>query len=148
LGYFRQVSLIRSISLLFCALVIVFCNYGFHISQHWCGETLVNTSFFGEAEGCDHYKKKTVSCPFHAAKEQPKKCCEQQQVELESLDISAEIPMSFELTIPQLELKSFGRLQMGETERSSFVKTVKFFNHSPPLIGVRDRLSLLQVLLI
>lgn len=64
---------LQKIGVLFLAVLVLFSTFSFAISSHYCGEHLVDTSFFGEASDCRGMK------PSETKKEQTsvtkKSCC-------------------------------------------------------------------------
>lgn len=63
----------QKIGVSFLAVLVLFSTFSFTISSHYCGEHLVDTSFFGEARDCRGMK------PSEIAKKQTiitkKSCC-------------------------------------------------------------------------
>ena len=50
------------------SLVVILSSMSFTIDKHYCGEVLVDVSYFGKADGCCEMSKKP-------AEEKRKKCC-------------------------------------------------------------------------
>ena len=53
----------------------------FTIDKHYCGETLVDVSYFGKAKGCG-MESKTMN--LDAPKKKKKKCCKDETIVIES----------------------------------------------------------------
>lgn len=55
------------------ALLVLFYTFSFSISEHYCGDNLVDCSLFSEAESCYMEMDKTLS--FEGSRVQKNKCC-------------------------------------------------------------------------
>ncbi len=124
---------------------------GIRISQHWCGDVLVNTSIWGNAKPCEHFQSNTIPCPFHpnmfieVMDGEKKNCCNEQAIYVKGGDedfmpyasvVSAPVWNLLAL-IPSFDLDLFRVAPKRE----------KFRNHSPPLL-TRPILLLVQSFLI
>ena len=72
---------IKKISATILSLVVLFSSMSFTIDKHYCGETLVDMSFFGEADRCGMEGMKMNS---DASKMKKKKCCKDETIVIES----------------------------------------------------------------
>jgi hypothetical protein len=66
----------------------VFSSTGVRISQHWCGNILVNATIWGDAEPCDHFSSSCEkNCAFHQKlAAAAKNCCQERTVVVEGGD--------------------------------------------------------------
>lgn len=74
-------TFITKISATILSLVVLFSSMSFTIDKHYCGETLVDVSYFGEADNCCKGEMKMNS---DASKEKKKKCCKNETILIES----------------------------------------------------------------
>ena len=72
---------IKKISVTILSLIVLMSSMSFTIDKHFCGETLVDVSFFGEAGGCGMEGMKMNS---EVAKVKKKKCCKNVTETIES----------------------------------------------------------------
>ena len=63
------------------SLVVLFSSMSFTIDKHYCGETLVDVSYFGEANNCGMEGMKMNS---DATTIKKKKCCKDETIFVES----------------------------------------------------------------
>ncbi|MEN3322217.1 hypothetical protein VP395_00630 [Mariniflexile soesokkakense] len=79
------------------AFVVLFSTMSFTIDLHYCGDTLVDTSIFGEADSCGmDMQKSDTSSECSIAK---KNCCTDEQITVSGQD---ELKISFDkLTLDQ-----------------------------------------------
>lgn len=54
-------DLIKKISAVLMAFVVMFSTMSFSMNQHFCGDTLVDTAFFSEAKSCGMEMKSTTT---------------------------------------------------------------------------------------
>lgn len=96
-------KILTKISASFLALIVLFSSMSFTVEKHYCGETLVDVSYFGEAESCcakamkemDHKEKKS----------QKKGCCSDEVEIIESSTFDKEKITSF--TTQELQFLTF-----------------------------------------
>jgi hypothetical protein len=96
-------KILTKISASFLALIVLFSSMSFTVEKHYCGETLVDVSYFGEAESCcakamkemDHKEKKS----------QKKGCCSDEVEIIESSTFDKEKITSF--TPQELQFLTF-----------------------------------------
>lgn len=140
----RIVQFIISICLM---AVVLISSTGLRMSQHWCGDQLVNAAFFGEATPCSHFAKSEESqCPMHAKTDNPKKCCDQKNQIIEGNDYTYEfqtIEAHISFKIALVLVWNF----FSEQPVERHVASSKFLNHSPPLLA-SEAIVLLQRFLI
>ncbi|MEM6516288.1 MAG: hypothetical protein AAF688_08900 [Bacteroidota bacterium] len=67
---------------MFMAILVLTSSTSFAIEKHFCGETLIDYSFFSEAKGC--CSKSTISEP---SLETRKSCCNDEQDVIDGVDI-------------------------------------------------------------
>lgn len=65
------------------AFVVLFSTMSFTINEHYCGETLVETSIFSEVKTCGMDMRKTTSENCSITK---KNCCSEKQIAIEGQD--------------------------------------------------------------
>ena len=116
-------------------VTVLLSSTGVRLSQHWCGENLVSASVFGEAQPCSHYKAtEKPACPFHAAKEAPKKCCDQRETLIDGNDYDFEIQVT-SAPVPDYAISWIQPVLYLVNHGNQEYTTPKYLNHSPPLIG-------------
>ena len=126
------------------ALVVFFSTMSFSVERHFCGDTLVDFSFFGNTETCGMELQQAYSdaekCSFDKDD-----CCSDEILSVEGQD---ELKVSFNnLTFDQqLFITSFvySYINLFEGLEANIVP----FEHYPPPILVRDILILDQTFLI
>ena len=134
--------MIKQITSLLMALLVLFSTMSFTVDKHFCGKILVDSAVFSEAEGCGMHADNSASL----GKTNPEDtCCSQEQTAIEG---QTELSLNFdELDLEQqVFLTSFAysyiNLFEGQPEQ-----VIPFKNYSPPLL-VRDVQLLDQVFLI
>lgn len=131
---FVEVRIISSIFLFVAAASMLISTTGVRISQHWCGDQLVNATIWGEAEPCSH-SMEMVDCPIHGKMAVEKNCCDQRASIIDAIEndfFSSSIvfnymPIAFDLVTTQLESQLITR----------DLDSKHHLNHSPPLIAQR-----------
>ena len=116
------------------------------ISQHWCGDRLINATIWGDAEPCSHAKSNgEVECPVHGIMKVGKKCCSEREVIVDGGDEDYQ-SSSFLINFP--DFQTYFPAVIG-IENQFMVRFTKdhFRNHSPPLIESRIFLEILSLLL-
>ena len=63
----------KKISAILMAFVVLFSTMSFSISEHYCGERLVNSAFFSKAESCGMEMQKPL--PTNNCNIEKKDCC-------------------------------------------------------------------------
>lgn len=136
-------KILYKISSFLMALLVLFSTFSFTIESHFCGDTLVDSTLFGNAKSCGmEVEKADNSLECSIAK---KNCCTDNQISVEGQD---ELNISFEkLTIDQQEfVKSFVY---------SYIKLFEYveenntsFNSYPPPLIVKNIYKLDEVYLI
>ncbi|SNZ01335.1 hypothetical protein SAMN06265377_3173 [Flagellimonas pacifica] len=125
------------------ALIVLLSTFSFTLDNHYCGDVLVDSSFFGAADSCGmEVQKESSSLDCGLAK---KKCCSDETILFDGQD---DLKISFEkLSFEQQQfiaayiltaLNSFDGLQEN---------VVPFRGYPPPLL-VKDILILDQTFLI
>jgi hypothetical protein len=128
-------------------VLILFSSTGIRISQHWCGDQLVNAAFFGEATPCAHFAKSEESqCPMHTKNNITKKCCDQKDQIIEGNNYmyefqTTQVQISFKIALV-LVWNMFAEQPTDRPTASS-----EYLNHSPPLLA-SEAIVLLQTFLI
>lgn len=108
------------------AIVVLFSTMSFTISEHYCGETLVDTSIFSEAKTCgmdsDSYRKQKTTSEDCSIKK--KNCCSEKQITIEGQD---ELKISFDnlkldqqFVIASIVYTYFNAFEINDEEQSSF----------------------------
>jgi len=139
-------KILQSIIALFIAALTLFSTTGVRISQHWCGDRLINATIWGDAEPCSHAKSNgEVECPVHGIMKVGKKCCSEREVMVEGGDEDYEFS-SFLISFPDFQIDLPAAMRI---EKQFVVHSTKdhFRNHSPPLIESRIFLEILSLLL-
>jgi len=125
------------------ALLVLLSTFSFAIESHYCGDILVDTSWFGEVESCDmDHQHKSTSEENNVDN---KNCCNDELLAIdgqEDLKISLE-NFNFE---QQLFVVSFIYSYINLYEGTDS-KIIPFKNYSPPPL-IRDVQTLDQVFLI
>ena len=125
------------------ALLVLLSTFSFAIESHYCGDVLVDTSWFGEAESCGmdvQHKPTSEENSF-----ENNNCCNDELIAIdgqEVLSISLE-DLTFE---QQLFVVSFIYSYINLYEGTDS-KIIPFKNYSPPPL-IRDVQTLDQVFLI
>lgn len=125
------------------ALIVLFSTFSFTVEQHYCGDVLVDFSFFGAAESCGMDVQKNMH-PEQSAFSQTH-CCNDETL---SVDGQENLKLSFEkLTLNQQQfvaafIYTYINLYEGLPEN-----IVPFSDYPPPLL-VKDIQILDQTFLI
>ena len=133
---FGSMHFLHTIASLLLMASVILSSTGVHISQHWCGDQLVNTSLFGAAEPCSHYQStENSSCPFHAKQASKKKCCDQRETSIDGNDYDFEAQSFSVLSAPISWVAILWDTVVSEVAEADCTFN-KFHNHSPPLLGL------------
>jgi len=125
------------------ALVVLFSTFSFTVAQHYCGDDIVNFSFFGKAKSCGmeiQQSSNPKECDFTK-----KHCCDD-----ETLTVAGQHDLKLSLEKLSLEQQQFvfsfvyGYLNLFEGLQENIVS----FNHHPPPLLVKDIQILDQIFLI
>lgn len=81
--------LLKSILTFLLIPLMLVSTTGVKISQHWCGDVLINANIWGEAEPCEHFNSDSV-CPNHQTTVKKKNCCDQRETLVQSGDDTLE----------------------------------------------------------
>ncbi|RLD26548.1 MAG: hypothetical protein DRI75_11510 [Bacteroidetes bacterium] len=141
-------AFIKNIASVFLAFLVLFSTMSFTISEHYCGDIMVDRSLFSKAESCgmdsDNYRKQkntsTSNCSITKMN-----CCENVVKHIEGQD---DLKISFnKLTLDQqLFVATFVYAYINLFEGLD-KKAIPFNDYSPPLI-VKDIHILDEVFLI
>ncbi len=146
----RIIGLVQALRLILSIVLIplmLLSTTGVRLSQHWCGDELVNATIWGEAEACDHFNEEAAPvCPMHAHLAVKKKCCKQKSTIVEGGDEDYEI-ISHVLKIKFKIISNYTWIFMPLKAVEYKLDTDSFFNHSPPLLK-EEVLTLFQLFLI
>jgi len=125
------------------ALVVLLSTFSFAVDKHYCGDVLVDFSFFGKAESCGMEIQKSNESHDHGLEK--KGCCEDQTLAIAGQD---DLKISFEKlsTEVQLFVVSFIHSYINLYEGFD-TKIVPFKDYSPPPL-IRDIQVLDQTFLI
>lgn len=125
------------------ALVVLLSTFSFAVDQHYCGDILVDFSFFGKAESCGMEMQQASES--HHDSLNKKGCCEDQTLAIAGQD---DLKISFEKlsTEQQLFVVSFIYSYINLYEGFD-TKIVPFKDYSPPPL-IRDVQVLDQIFLI
>lgn len=74
-------AFIKKIMATILSLIVLFSSMSFTIDKHFCGETLIDVSYFGEADKCGMEGMEMNST---AKKVKKKKCCKDETIFVES----------------------------------------------------------------
>lgn len=126
------------------ALVIVFSTMSFTINSHFCGDTLVSTSYFGEAKTCGMEMKQDINNKKCSSTK--KNCCKDVTKVIEGQDNLKKNSLDSLSLDQQLFLATFYYSYINLFE-GLHDKVIPFKNYSPPLV-VKDIHVLDEVYLI
>ena len=122
-------QIFHKISSVLMAIVVLFSTMSFTVDMHYCGDSLVETAIFNEAEGCgmEMESPATEDCAITV-----KDCCSNKQLVIEGQD---ELKISFDnLTIEQqLFVASFVNTYINRFE-SLEKKVISYEEYGPPLV--------------
>ena len=90
-------QLIHKISAVLMAFVVLFSTMSFTMLMHYCGDTLVDTSYFVEAESCGMEMPQILNVSDDCSTVK-KNCCTDKQLTIEGQD---ELKLSLELQMEQ-----------------------------------------------
>jgi len=120
------------ITAILMASVVLFSTMSFTINMHYCGDILVDTAIFSEAEGCGMEMNHSTSSEETISK---KDCCSETII---SIDGDEEFTTTFEeLTFKQLTLVAtfvYTYINLFEATEDN---STSFLKYSPPLV-VKD----------
>lgn len=126
------------------ALMVFFSAMSFTVEKHFCGDILVDYSFFGNTETCGMEVQQDTSClKEYNLKEE--NCCSDETLTVEGQN---ELKISFhDLTFDQqLFITSFGYSFINLFE--GLEENITPFEHYPPPVLVRNIIVLDQTFLI
>ena len=125
------------------ALVVLLSTFSFAVDQHYCGDVLVDFSFFGKAESCGMDMQQASESHDHSLEKTS--WCEDQTLAIAGQD---DLKVSFEKlsTEQQLFVVSFIYSYINLYEGLD-TKIVPFKDYSPPPL-IRDVQVLDQIFLI
>lgn len=130
------------ITAILMASVVLFSTMSFTIDMHYCGDILVDTAIFSEAQGCGMDMHKTTSTDNNISK---KGCCSDTLI---SIDGNEEFTTTFEeLTFEQQTFVAtfvYTYINLFEVTEDN---STSFLDYSPPLV-VKDILLLDEQFLI
>jgi|TARA_R110001632_G_scaffold225613_1_gene358758 hypothetical protein len=136
-------SLFNKIASFTMALVVLFSTFSFTVAQHYCGDDLVDFSFFGQAESCGMESQQTSDS--HNANFDKKDCCDDVTL---SISGQHDLKLSFEkLSFEQQQFVVsfvYSYLNLFEGLQENVVP----FSHYPPPLLVKDIHILDQTFLI
>ena len=122
-------QIFHKISSVLMAIVVLFSTISFTVDMHYCGDSLVETAIFHEAEGCgmEMEKPSTEGCSTTE-----NNCCSNEQLVIEGQD---ELKISFDnLTIEQqFFVASFVTTYINRFE-SLEKKVISYEEYGPPLV--------------
>ncbi|MCK0191949.1 MULTISPECIES: hypothetical protein [Arenibacter] len=131
------------ISSFLMALVVLFSTFSFTVAQHYCGDDLVDFSFFGQAESCGMEIQRPSDSHKHNLEK--KDCCDDVTL---SISGQHDLKLSFEkLSFEQQQFVVsfvYSYLNLFEGLQENIVP----FNHYPPPLLVKDIQILDQTFLI
>lgn len=128
-------QILQTIASLLLMASVLLSSTGMRFSQHWCGDSLVNTSIFGEAQACSHYQASDKpACPMHAQSAAKKKCCDQRETIVDGNDYKYEVQAMERIEVPIALVAIVHYAWDGILPETDLV-TAKYHNHSPPLIA-------------
>jgi hypothetical protein len=130
----------RRISILSLSLLVLFSSTSFMVGIHRCGGSVQNVALFHKAEGCAMERRP----PCH--RQQPRNCCEDQTINYQSQDFSANAT-SLAISSPAAVEFTASLIVLSEIIPSRNNTTPFYRDYDPPLPPV-DRIVALQVFLI
>lgn len=130
---------------LFMAAVVLMTTMSFTVDMHYCGETLVDFSFFQKAEGCGMEKAQASKIACENPMLTQKSCCSDEQLTIDGQD---DLKNNFSnLTFEQkVFVASFTYSYISLFEETTS-NEVPFFDYAPPFVK-RDVQVLHQTFLI
>lgn len=124
-------KLFHKITAVLMAFVVLMSTMSFTLHMHYCGETLVDTSYFTKAETCG-MEMPQPSDTSEDCSVKKKNCCSEKQITIEGQD---ELKPSFELKIEQQIIAAF--FIKSYTQLFEIPEETKIFEqdyHPPPLV--------------
>jgi hypothetical protein len=125
------------------ALIVLFSTFSFTVDEHYCGDILVDFSFFGKAESCGMEIQQALDS--HEYSLEKKDCCN---------DVTLSISGQHDLKI-SLDKLNFEQQQFVVSFVYSYINLFEGldenlvpFNHYPPPLLVKDIQILDQTFLI
>ncbi len=92
-------AFLKKISATILSLVVLFSSMSFTIDKHYCGETLVDVSYFGKADNCGMKGMKGMEMnPEDSVIVKKKKCCKDETIVVESSTFDKEKIISLQST--------------------------------------------------
>jgi len=137
-------KLLQKISSLLMALLVLFSTFSYTVESHYCGGSLVDSSFFGHVESCSVEMLK-VTISDDDCSEVSKNCCNDVKVFVDGQDklITSSVELNFQ---QQLFIASFVDTYIN-LFKGIDDKVIPFKNYSSPLL-VRDIQLLDEVFII
>ena len=129
-----KLNVIKLIFSFVLSTLILFSTTGIRISEHWCGDKLINSSIWGDAEPCDHFKNADApACPLHANMPK-KKCCSQKELIIAAGSDDFQVENT---TIINVQFEFIQEISNWINGYSSRIPLAEHFrNHSPPNLGL------------
>ncbi|MEZ4722187.1 MAG: hypothetical protein R2813_09960 [Flavobacteriales bacterium] len=127
-------NILRSIFSVTLIPLLLLSTTGLRISQHWCGNALINATIWGDAEPCEHFKsEEKPACPFHAKMQAAKKCCSEREVYIDGSDDDFLAQLICSISYHPTGVVMIRMVDLFDHVGAT-IKEAKFHNHSPPLI--------------
>ena len=123
-------AFIKNIASVFLAFLVLFSTMSFSISEHYCGDVMVDRSLFSKAESCGMNMQKQA--PSDDCSILKKNCCTDVVKQIEGQD-DLKIDYTTFSFEQQLFIASFVYTYINLFEGLD-KKTIPFNNYSPPLI--------------
>lgn len=120
----------KKISSFLMALIVLFSTFSFTISEHYCGDELVNSSLLSKAKPCSMENQNTSSNSCKTIEK--KKCCSDEQINIEGQD-ELNSPLQILSCDQQLFIASFVHSYISLFKESR-EQLVPFRDYSPPFI--------------
>lgn len=125
------------------ALIVLFSTMSFTVDMHYCGESLVDLSFFAKAEGCGMEKQQPLIATEKTIIEKP--CCSEHQIVKEA---NQDLKTSFDKLSFEQQTFVFTFLYTHINHFEGLNKNIiPFKDYSPPFIE-RDVQKLYETYLI
>lgn len=134
-------KLLRTISSLLLAALVLMASSSFYVGMHYCGGTVKAVAFLNKADGCGH--QELPPCHRKAMED----CCNDEQFIHESQDING---LTVNILLPVLSSTDVihNTLVVAEIIPAASVAPTSYFTYHPPSLSGHDIIITKQSFLI
>jgi hypothetical protein len=130
-------KLVRAISAIILAFLVLMSSTSFMVGMHFCMEEVKSVAIFSKAEQCPKHQQKDPVCPAHKKSD----CCKDEAYVHEGDDFKNSVSNT-ELSDPSFTIVSTPFVFVSEVVPSSGLNHDSFIQYDPPLYSCDLTVSL------